>query len=69
MKLTKENIFKRLRNWKTWVALFALAGMIVKALGYAELEGQLGQAQDVVYVLGVMLGLWTDHEIMKGGDT
>lgn len=68
MKLTKENTVKRLRNWKTWVALFALAGMIAKSLGYAELEGQLGQVQEVVYALGVILGLWTDHETMKEGD-
>ena len=38
MKLTKENMFKRLRNWKIWVALFALVGMIAKSLGYVEFE-------------------------------
>ncbi len=69
MNFIKENTFKRLRNWKTWVALFALVGMIAKSLGYTEFEGQLGQIQDVVYILGIMLGLWTDHETMRGGDT
>lgn len=69
MKLTKENIFKRLRNWKTIVALFALVGMIVKTLGYADLEGKLGQIQEIVYALGLVLGVWTDHEAkMKGED-
>ena len=62
MKLTKENIFKRLRNWKTIVALFALLGMIAKSLGYAGLEGQLGEIQNAVYILGTALGIWTDHE-------
>lgn len=65
MKLTKENIFKRLRNWKTWISLFALIGMVAKSLGYADLQGQLGQIQEVVYTVGVILGLWTDHEAVK----
>ena len=66
MKLTKENMFKRLRNWKIWVALFALVGMIAKSLGYAGFERQLGQLQDIVYILGIMLGVWTDHETTRG---
>jgi uncharacterized membrane protein len=69
MKLTKENIFKRLRNWKTWVALFALIGMIAQSLGYADFKGQLGQIQEVIYTVGVLLGLWTDHETVQGEDT
>lgn len=69
MKLTKENIFKRLRNWKTWVALFALIGMIAKSLGYGDVGGQLGQVQEVIYTVGVLLGFWTDHETVQEKDT
>lgn len=68
MKFTKENIIKRLRNWKTWVALFALAGMILKAFGYAGFQGELGQWQELVYTLGVLLGVWSDHD-SNGADT
>jgi len=62
MKLTKGNIAKRLSNWHTWVALFALAGMIGKSLGYGDFEGALGQIQEIVYTFGVILGVWSSHE-------
>ena len=32
--MTKENIRKRLRNWKTWVALASLWDLFVRRLGY-----------------------------------
>jgi hypothetical protein len=62
MKFTKENMLKRLHNWKTWVALFSLVGILLKTLGYANFEGWLGQIQEVVYMAGTLLGIWTDHE-------
>ena len=55
-------------NWKTWVALFALIGMIAKALGYGDFEGQLGEIEAIVYTAGVILGVWSDHKAeVKGG--
>ncbi|WP_342046002.1 hypothetical protein [Bacillus sp. OTU530] len=61
MKLTKKEIIKRLRNWKTIVAIFSLIGLVLKSLGYADLEGQLGQIQDAVYTVGAALGIWTNY--------
>lgn len=61
MKITKEEIIKRLRNWKTWVGLFSLIGLLLKTMGYGDFTGQLGQIQDAVYVLGSLLGFWTTH--------
>lgn len=68
MKLTKENIEKRLRNWKTIVALFSFIGLVLKTFGYTSFEGTLGEIQNVVYILGTALGIWTDHEEVKGED-
>ena len=34
--MTKENIRKRLRNWKTWVALASLLGFICAKTGLLE---------------------------------
>lgn len=62
MRLTKENIVKRLRNWKTWVALFALVGLVLKSFGYVGFEGQLGDIQNIVYTFGTVFGIWSDHE-------
>ncbi|MGG2091222.1 hypothetical protein AB1283_25975 [Bacillus sp. S13(2024)] len=61
MKITKEEIIKRLQNWKTWVALFSLIGLLLKTMGYGDFTGQLGQIQDAVYTIGSLLGLWTTH--------
>jgi len=68
MKLTKKEIVKRLRNWKTIVAIFSLVGLLLKSLGYADFEGQLGQIQDAVYAVGAALGIWTGHETIVKGD-
>ncbi|UOY92559.1 hypothetical protein MUG87_19460 [Ectobacillus sp. JY-23] len=62
MKLTKENLLKRLRNWKTWVALFALIGMILESLGYTNFQGTLGKWEETIYTLGILLGVWSDHD-------
>lgn len=61
MKITKQDILLRLRNWKTIVAIFSLIGLILKTLGYVNFEGQLGNIQDAVYMVGTLLGIWTDH--------
>lgn len=63
MKLTKENIEKRLSNWKTWVALFALVGLVLQTFGLVGCEGTLGKIQEIVYTADVLLGVWSDHEV------
>ena len=65
MPLTKENILKRLRNWKTWVALFSCFGLILSVFGVTGFEGNLEKVQQAVYLFGFALGIWTSH----GDDT
>ncbi|ANY29984.1 TPA: hypothetical protein ACGXMH_004544 [Bacillus mobilis] len=67
MPLTKENIKRRLRNWKTWVALFSCAGLVLSVFGITGFEGKLDMIQKAVYLFGIALGIWTDHED-KGED-
>lgn len=67
MPITKENIKRRLRNWRTWVALFSCAGLVLSAFGITGFEGKLDMIQKAVYLFGIALGIWTDHE-EKGED-
>ncbi|PFL14001.1 hypothetical protein COJ07_29215 [Bacillus cereus] len=62
MPLTKENIKRRLRNWKTWVALFSCVGLVLSVFGVTGFEGKLDTIQKTVYLCGIALGIWTDHE-------
>lgn len=66
MKFTKENILKRLSNWKTWVALFSFVGILLNTFGLTDYLGQVGKVEDVVFAVGVLLGFWTDHEKVGG---
>ncbi|MCP1124550.1 hypothetical protein NKR74_14765 [Bacillus sp. 3103sda1] len=68
MKFTKENIVKRLRNWKTWVALFSCAGLLLQVFGVTGFEGNLEKIQQAVYMIGIVLGIWTDHDETSKGD-
>ncbi|MDM5439840.1 hypothetical protein QUG02_17400 [Bacillus hominis] len=61
MPLTKENILKRLRNWKTWVALFSCFGLLLSVFGVTGFEGNLEKVQQAVYLFGIALGIWTSH--------
>ncbi len=67
MKLTKDNIAKRLRNWKTWVALFSLAGLIVTHYNLLHWKSELDFWQEIVFAIGVLFGFWTDHETKGEG--
>lgn len=58
---------RRLRNWKTWVALFSCVGLVLSAFGLTGFEGNLDMIQKAVYLFGIALGIWTDHE-EKGED-
>jgi len=66
LPLTKENILKRLRNCKTWVALFSCFGLVLSAFGVTGFEGNLEKVQQAIYMFGIALGVWSDHEDGKG---
>ncbi|HDR7872385.1 TPA: hypothetical protein QCY10_000132 [Bacillus mobilis] len=68
MNLSKENIKKRFRNWKTWVAVFSLLGFILTKLGVPEAKNFLDELAPYVFVFGMSLGIWTDHEANEKGD-
>lgn len=60
--MTKENIQKRFRNWKTWVALVSLLGFICAKAGWLESKQVIDEVLPYVFTLGVSLGIWSDHE-------
>ncbi|CUB58791.1 hypothetical protein BN2127_JRS10_04643 [Bacillus subtilis] len=62
MNLSKENMQKRLRNWKTWVALASLLGFIYAKAGLLETKSFIDEVLPYVFTLGVALGVWSDHE-------
>ncbi|MED1304106.1 hypothetical protein BK704_28770 [[Bacillus thuringiensis] serovar konkukian] len=66
MKVTKENIQKRLRNWKTWVALFSLVGFLFSKFGLPEAKSFLDEMVPYIFTLGITLGIWSDHEENEG---
>lgn len=66
--MDKQHIKKRLRNWKTWVALFSCVGLILQAFGVSGFEGSLEKVQQAVYFLGIALGVWTSHGEDSKGD-
>ncbi|HEQ3529160.1 TPA: hypothetical protein VGS93_005728 [Bacillus cereus] len=60
--MTKENIQKRLQNWKTRVALASLLGFICAKAGLLETKGFIDEVLPYLFTLGVSIGVWTDHE-------
>ncbi|SFC03155.1 hypothetical protein SAMN04488168_101513 [Bacillus sp. 491mf] len=66
--MNKENIKKRLRNWKTWVALFSCLGLMLPVFGVKGFEGDLEKVQQAVYLFGIALGIWSDHEEVQEGE-
>ncbi|MED1477134.1 hypothetical protein P4U57_22940 [Bacillus pseudomycoides] len=65
--MSKENIKKRFRNWRTWVAAFSLIGFLFTKFGIPEANSFLEELLPYVFAVGVSLGIWTDHE-EKGED-
>ncbi|MBJ8027768.1 hypothetical protein [Bacillus cereus group sp. N21] len=65
--MSKENIEKRFRNWRTWVAVFSLIGFLFTKFGISEANNFLEELLPYVFAVGVSLGIWTDHE-EKGED-
>ncbi|MFD0768884.1 hypothetical protein ACFQZ1_08150 [Bacillus sp. CGMCC 1.60114] len=66
--MNKQNITKRFRNWKTWVAVFSCIGLMLPVFGVKGFEGDLEKVQQAVYLLGIALGIWSDHEENPKGD-
>ncbi|WP_035430846.1 hypothetical protein [Bacillus sp. UNC322MFChir4.1] len=66
--MDKGNIKKRLRNWKTWVALFSLVGFLFSKFGLPEAKSFLDEAVPYIFTLGITLGIWSDHEEIQKGD-
>jgi len=60
--MKKEHIQKRLRNWKTWVALASLRGFICAKAGLLETKSFIDEVLPYIFTWGVALGVWSDHE-------
>ena len=60
--MIKENIQKRFRNWKTWVAIASLLGFICAKVGLLETKNVIDEVLPYIFTLGVSLGIWSDHE-------
>ncbi|WP_423739926.1 hypothetical protein [Bacillus cereus] len=68
MNLSKENIKKRFRNWKTWVAVFSLLGFLCTKFGLPEAKTFLDELAPYLLTVGIALGIWSDHEGNEKGD-
>ncbi|WP_242221561.1 hypothetical protein [Bacillus cereus group sp. BfR-BA-01380] len=53
---------RRLKNWKTWVALASLIGFLLMKFGLTEAKSFVDELLPYLFTLGVALGIWTDHE-------
>ncbi|UTG84538.1 hypothetical protein [Bacillus paranthracis] len=62
MELTKVNVKKRLRNWKTWTAIASLVGFVLMKSGAVEAKGFIDELMPYLFAVGVALGVWSDHE-------
>lgn len=65
--MSKKNIKKRFRNWRTWVAVFSLIGFLFTKFGMLEAKNFIEELLPYLFAVGVSLGIWTDHE-EKGED-
>ena len=68
MNLLKDNVKKRLRNWKTWVAIFSLLGFLFTKFGVPEAKSFLDELAPYLLTVGIALGIWSDHEESEKGD-
>ncbi|MED1537006.1 MULTISPECIES: hypothetical protein [Bacillus] len=64
----KQDIKKRFRNWKTWVAVFSLVGFLFTKFGLPEAKSFLDELAPYVLSVGIALGIWSDHEENEQGD-
>ncbi|MGZ7151870.1 hypothetical protein [Bacillus sp. BC08] len=68
MNQSKENIKKRLRNWKTWIAVFSLLGFLFTKFGVPEAKTFLDELAPYLLSVGIALGIWSDHDGNQKGD-
>lgn len=61
MKLTTAEIIRRLRNWKTIVAITSLLGFIATEVGHVEVDETIKHALPYIYSVGISLGIITSH--------
>ncbi|MCU5020519.1 hypothetical protein OCD65_27965 [Bacillus paranthracis] len=61
MKLTTAEVIRRLRNWKTIVAITSLLGFIATEVGHVEVDETIKQALPYIYSVGISLGIITSH--------
>lgn len=66
--MSKENIEKRLRNWKTWVAVFSLLGFLFTKSDVPEAKSFLDELAPYLLSVGIALGIWSDHDDNQKGD-
>lgn len=63
--MSKENIKKRFRNWKTLIAIASLIGFLFVKAGVPEAKNFLDEFMPYLFAVGISLGIWTDHEDMN----
>lgn len=66
--MNKENIKKRLYNWKVWVAVMSLVGFVFLKAGVPEAKNFLDELMPYIFAVGVSLGVWSDHEEVQKGE-
>ncbi|MCX2825252.1 hypothetical protein RGU76_30405 [Bacillus pseudomycoides] len=66
--MNKQDIMKRFRNWKTWVAVFSLVGFLFTKFGLPEAKRFLDELAPYILSVGIALGIWSDHEENEKGD-
>ncbi|PGC95120.1 hypothetical protein [Bacillus toyonensis] len=60
--MSQKNIQKRLRDWKTWIAIASLLGFFCAKAGLLETKSFIDELLPYIFTLGVALGIWGDHE-------
>ena len=65
--MNTENIQKRLRNWKTWVALFPCL-VFTHQVWSTRSKTFLDELAPYLLTVGIALGIWSDHEGNGKGD-
>ncbi|MGP2423669.1 hypothetical protein ACTT1L_16850 [Bacillus sp. FH] len=66
--MSKENIKKRFRNWKTLIAIASLIGFLFVKAGVPEAKSFLDEFMPYLFAVGISLGIWSDHEVNSEGD-
>lgn len=68
MSITSKELLRRLRNWKTIVAILSLVGFIAIKSGHAEVNSTINEALPYIYAVGISLGIITSHGVVVEED-